>query len=163
MDNKLLLMLDFRNAFNRINRHVVLSEVWHHFPVLLRWVHWCYGRSNQLHFNATVIPSSNGVQQGDPLGPLLFALAIQPLANKLKANDTFRQPLDLAVLYIDDGVLAGDAESVAASLRIVLDECERLGLSLNLGKCEWIIAPAAQTHNLDALFRRTLVRCKHWT
>ena len=44
------------------------------------WATWCYQHPSSLYFGGrTVIPSAAGVQQGDPLGPLLLAAAIQPL------------------------------------------------------------------------------------
>ena len=49
---------------------------------------------------------------GRPLGPLLFAAALQPLANDLR----IRGGLDLAVFYLDDGVLAGEVGAVGLAL-----------------------------------------------
>ena len=54
------------------------------------------------------------VQQGDLLGPLLFAAALQPLAAELRAGF-----LDIAVHYLDDGVLAGDLAAVRAALGLL--------------------------------------------
>ena len=53
-----------------------------------------------------------GVQQGDPLGPFLFSLTLQPLLKELaerRAPDT----LELVFAYLDDLCLAGNAEEVA--------------------------------------------------
>ena len=49
------------------------------------WADFTYGRPAPLIVNEEVsIMSEEGVQQGDPLGPLFFALAALPLAQKLK-------------------------------------------------------------------------------
>jgi len=40
--DKLLLKIDFTNAFNCIDRSAVLREVCGHFPRLARWTAWCY-------------------------------------------------------------------------------------------------------------------------
>ena len=69
---KVLLKLDFSNAFNCVSRAVVLEEVRAHFPQLARWATWCYGQPSRLQFGARTLESCCGVQQGDPLGPLLF-------------------------------------------------------------------------------------------
>lgn len=46
------------------------------FPALTRFVNWSYCTPAEL-------TSTAGVQQGDPFGPLLFAAALQPLAQEL--------------------------------------------------------------------------------
>ena len=75
---KLLLKLDFSNAFNTISREHVVAETCLHFPGLARWVGWCYRRPSALQFgSASTVQSAGGVQQGDPLGPLLFSAALQ--------------------------------------------------------------------------------------
>eukprot|EP00731_Ephydatia_muelleri_P028499 Em0020g143a len=51
------------------------------------------------------ISSQTGVQQGDPLGPMLFALVLQKLVTSIDADDDCLQLL-LEAWYLDDGVLA---------------------------------------------------------
>lgn len=95
------LKVDFSNAFNHINRDKMLTQVRQHFPELARWCHYCYGRHSILQFGQWQVSSQCGVQQGDPLGPLLFALALQPLAQELASA---REDSDLSSLtfYLDD-------------------------------------------------------------
>lgn len=112
--SKVLVKLDFANAFNSVSRQQVLASARSQFPSLSRWVHWCYGEASYLQFGGSVLQSAGGVQQGDPLGPLLFAAAVQPLATQLQQSS-----LDLATFYLDDGILAGDVGAVASALRLV--------------------------------------------
>ena len=42
--------------------------------------------ASKLLFGATEISSEMGVQQGDPLGPLLFSLTLQPLLRELASH-----------------------------------------------------------------------------
>src|SRR6478609_5181690 len=71
-DGQLLLTLDFKNAFNSIRRDSMLEAVALHLPSLYRFVESAYGEISKLRFEDFTISSEEGVQQGDPLGPLLF-------------------------------------------------------------------------------------------
>ena len=108
---KALLKLDFRNAFNCVSRDAVLQECAANFPALARWATWCYRQPTRLQFGDRVLHSSTGIPQGDPLRPLLFSVALQPLARALRNGS-----LDLAVHFLDDGVLAGDMAAVGTAL-----------------------------------------------
>ena len=68
-----------------------------------------------------------------PLGPLLFAAALQPVAAALRNG-----PVDFSVFYLDDGVLAGPVEAVAQALGTLQQASANLGLTLNLNKSEAI-------------------------
>ncbi|KAL6586785.1 hypothetical protein OROMI_001773 [Orobanche minor] len=69
-----ILLVDFENAFNMVDCGVMLSEVRRHCPVLSHWVEFCYSAPARLDYGEHSFLSSQGVQQGDPLGPLLFIL-----------------------------------------------------------------------------------------
>ncbi|CAE8636187.1 unnamed protein product [Polarella glacialis] len=134
--SKALLKLDFANAFHCVSRSQVLEQTRRHFPSLARWSQWCYSRPSKLVFGSYTISSETGVQQGDPLGPLLFSAAIQPIVEQLRRLEVNGKKLDLATFYLDDGFLAGDIEVVAAALRLVQSEGAGIGLQLQLGKCQ---------------------------
>ena len=111
-------------------------------PGLSRWVEWCYGASANLSFGKFCLDNQCGVQQGDPLGPLLFSLALHPLALKLAdlgRNGNPGLPLDLCAFYLDDGVFAGDIKAVSEALTLLQGHCPSLGLSLELGKSELVV------------------------
>ena len=99
--------------------------------------------SAHLFFDDSIIPSATGVQQGDPLGPVLFSLAIHSLASELVP--TFN------VWYLDDGTLGGSPQSVLADFTTILEQSSSLELSLNLSKCEACIAGASYTTFVDEL------------
>ncbi|GKC53315.1 putative reverse transcriptase domain-containing protein [Tanacetum coccineum] len=69
-------------------------------------------------------------EQGDPLGPLLFALILHPLLHKIK--DTCK--LLLHAWYLDDGTVIGDSEEVAKVLDIIKVSGPGLGLELDIKK-----------------------------
>src|ERR1700759_1565187 len=79
---KAFIKLDFSNAFNSVRRDSVLEAVSLHRPDLLDFVCSSHGSPSYLWFGDSRILSAEGVQQGDPLGPLLFCLALNaPLKN----------------------------------------------------------------------------------
>ena len=99
--------------------------------------------------------SSIGVQQGDPLGPLLFAAGLQLLATAFRAG-----PAEFSVFYLDDGILAGPTQAVSQALATVEQAAGPLDLSANFAKNEAIVirrtSPAAlAAHLLPALLTTT--------
>lgn len=85
--------------------------------------------------------------------PLLFAAALQPLAEDLR-----RAGLDIAVHYLDDGFLAGDVSAVSRALHLVQSRAAAIGLELNLAKSELVAVGqidigALHCHFPDALLR----------
>ena len=125
------LFLDFSNAFNCISRESMFVEIRRRIPSLAAWMESCYSCQPFLHLGEHSLLSCCGVQQGDPLGPLGFALTLQPLIERLKADVS---GLNLNVWYLDDGTLMGSPEDLAAALRIVESEGPPLGLHLNRNK-----------------------------
>ena len=75
---QVLLKIDFSNAFNTVDRASLLRETRLRLPGLSPWAEWCYGLHSRLLFQGSPLSSETGVQQGDPLGPLLVSLALQP-------------------------------------------------------------------------------------
>ncbi len=69
---KLVLKLDMKNAFNSVSRQAIFDAVLKDFPSLSRYVYWCYGKHTHLKYDSYYLLSQLGVQQGDPLGPILF-------------------------------------------------------------------------------------------
>eukprot|EP00731_Ephydatia_muelleri_P012448 Em0006g1342a len=126
-----VMKIDLRNAFNLVSRQALLDE----FPELLQLAAWCYGQHPLLWSPMGTIMSESGVQQGDPLGPLLFCLVLQKVLSAI-ASDPNCFDLLFHAWYIDDGVIAGPKQAVVQVLSIIQDLGPPLGLVINSSKCE---------------------------
>src|SRR5688572_9047112 len=75
-EEKAFVKLDFANAFNSVRRDAVLEAVARHRPDLVAFTNAAYGSPSLLWAGDSLLLSAEGVQQGDPLGSLLFCLAL---------------------------------------------------------------------------------------
>ena len=144
---KLILTIDFRNAFNSVSRIAFLRACTTQLPSVSAWASWCYSSPSRLLFSGHVLPSNAGLQQDDNLGPLLFSLALQPILTRMKAVSV----VELVIGYLDDVVVAGDDTAVSDALQILQLAFEDLEFNLNLQTCELISTAGADSGaNLDA-------------
>ena len=104
-----MLTVDFSNAFNMVDRSPLLRKVRMRCPSISLWVEFLYGQAARLCLGDGHIMSATRVQQGDPLGPLLFALVLHPLIHQVRDNCKHL----LHAWYLDDGTIIGDSKEVA--------------------------------------------------
>ena len=125
------ILLDFSNTSNSIDCGCMFEEIQTCIPPLIPWMESCYGAQPILHLGDNQILSRCRVQQGDPLGPLGFALTLQPIVERIK---TEVPGLKINAWYLDDGTLCGSAVDLAAALSIVEQDGPTRGLNLNRSK-----------------------------
>ncbi|GAU96968.1 hypothetical protein RvY_08332-1 [Ramazzottius varieornatus] len=123
-ESQVLLKLDSKNAFSTIHREVLLRVIRDSLPKYFPFAWQSYRYPSKLLFGQRTLESARGVQQGDPLGPLLFCVLIQKLTSPLN------------VWYLNDGTIGGKIETVLSDLQVVISEGWKLGLELNSAKCE---------------------------
>lgn len=130
--------IDSVNAFNTVSRLAVAREVDAHVPELSALVRWSYGGASPLcdSDGSVVTDVTSGVRQGDPLGPLFFALALQPVLTEVKAAHAAVDVL----AYLDDVHLVGPPDAVMEAFHTFEVLAGRVGLVVNPHK----------SHTLDA-------------
>ena len=138
--NKVIVLVDYENAFNSIHRSTFLAATRKYLPTISPWIEWCYGRPTSLLHGDDLIQSQRGAQQGDPAGPLLFSLGIKELTEEVKAMPG----IDASLWYLDDGTIMGPPEAVGRALKLVQERSLAMGLRVKLAKCE-VIALGQQT------------------
>ncbi|CAI7854850.1 unnamed protein product [Closterium sp. NIES-54] len=132
----LVLQADLANAFNSVDRLAIATALkGSQLEPLLPLVHFSYGQPSALHLDAAFshapLLSETGVRQGDPLGPLLFAAAMQPaLKAAAEAN-----PDVICLAYADDVTFLGDPSSCAAAFEHFMSLLAEIGLKHNPAKC----------------------------
>ena len=127
-EDKIIIKIDFSNAFNTLRRDTILEAVQQYFPELLPYASSTYNETSNLCFGKFSIDSAEGCQQGDPLGPLYFCLSIHKLLTSFKS--------EFVVGYLDDLTIGDHVDKAIEDFLILEAEASKLGLHLNRSKCE---------------------------
>ena len=92
--------------------------------------------------------SETGIQQGDRIGPALFALSVNEAARGVQS--------EFNVWYLDDATLGDSPEKVYNDLVVLLERLRAIGLEVNGIKCELTILNDSMPEATEALFRGLL-------
>jgi len=111
----------------------MLNAVYDRLPDLYPYCISAYSQPSVLFYGSFILMSNEGPQQGDPLAPLLFSNTVQPL---LLSRQT-----GLVLGFLDDFSL-DHQNQVARDVQQIIEVGVRMGLSLNVSKCEVIADPA---------------------
>ncbi len=116
-----VVTISFNNAFISLRRDRMLEAVHDLCPVLYPYIYSAYSAPSDLHWRNKTLQSAEGLQQGDPLAPLLFCLTLHRHCQQLKS--------EFCLQHVDHVILGGNAESLLHDIR-VMEETEVLGLHL---------------------------------
>ena len=97
-------------------------------PSIFRLASTAYATSSHLVIGNETILSETGVQQGNQLGLVLFALAVDEIAKSVRSS--------INIWYLDDATIDGPLESVCEGLRRIIQMLLDFGLEVNATKSE---------------------------
>ena len=150
-ENGSFVFLDLANAFNTMDRGHLATALRTHNPRLYRAARWAYGSDSHLLMRSEsgrvepLLLSSQGVRQGDPLGPLFFSYGYRGRLERLALLPALRDA-DISA-YLDDTVVwvphdplsplsaREQAQAVLDAIAADFRDNPADGLSLNLAKC----------------------------
>jgi hypothetical protein len=130
------VQLDFRNAYNTLDRGAMLEAVKRLAPSLLPFAVWEYRQHSRL-FAAGALPgtppimSQLGVKQGGPPSGLYFGATLQEPLEQIKLVHPGANPL----AFLDDVSLQGSQADVTAAFPALCHLCDAIGLHINPAKC----------------------------
>ena len=97
------------NAFNSLRRDVLLETSQKEHPEAYAFALSVCGKPSWLFYGNEVIPSSEGVQQGDPEGRLLFSDVSMDIVERVTS--------EMNEWYLNDGNIADEADVLLNDLR----------------------------------------------
>ena len=86
IETEVILMVDAENAFNSINRKVLLHNIKYLCPVIATYIYNCYAISARLFIiGGKKLRSHKGTTQGDPTTMAAYTLGLTPLLDHIQS------------------------------------------------------------------------------
>ena len=153
----ILLFLDFRKAFDTIEWNFLhkCTELYNFDRNIRKWISILYNNVESGVVNGGFMTNyfkvSRGIRQGCPLSPLLFVLAVEMLALKIRQDQLRRgialpngQNAKISQFADDTTLILEDTTSLRNAMNIVNSFGVLSGMQLNKKKTKalWIGAPS---------------------
>ena len=146
-----VLLVDADNAFNKINRKVMLHNIRIICPVIATYVINSYYINARLFVSGGVeIESSEGTTQGDPTAMPLYALASIPLLNAISTSNSKHSA------YADDLSCAGKIKNLLIWWNILSTTGPKIGYFPKASK-SWLIVKPEKYELAKSIFRETSI------
>jgi ubiquitin C-terminal hydrolase len=164
--NRRGVKIDLSNAFGNLNRQWLLGVVREHFPEMSIYVN-AVCEDSDTFFAGHKVACVSGLQQGDPLSPMLFCIGLAVLHEEVLTsltrnvtedsrpssgttpNPHFHRDIQ-SIWYIDDGIICGPAPIVGEYLRSFNEIGSPKGFLINGDKTE-VLSPEQTNEELLTL------------
>ena len=151
VDTDAILLIDASNAFNNLNRKVMLHNIKITCPLIATFAINSYRNPARLFVTGGCeIASSEGTTQGDPTSMAIYALSSLPLLSAISSADVRH------VAYADDLSGAGDLESLKIWWSKLLQHGPNMGYYPNASK-SWLVVKPEHLQKAKQIFEGTNV------
>eukprot|EP00794_Sanderia_malayensis_P001505 gene1505-biopygen1251 len=134
-----LLLVDATNAFNALNRKVLLHNIQYLCPPISTYVRNCYLIPSRLFvLGGFEISSCEGTTQGDPLAMPMYAIGIVPLLDLIAENCVNDDNIIKHAAFADDLGGAGKLHVVRSWWNRIVEFGPKLGYFPNATK-SWLV------------------------
>ena len=112
-ETEAVLLIDSENAFNLINRKVMLHNISILCPIIATFVNNCYAVPARLFvICGKEILSNEGTTQGDPTSMAAYAIGVTPLLRLLYDQTRTQNHTLKEVAFADDFTVAGNISEI---------------------------------------------------
>ena len=155
-ESEAVLLVDAVNAFNSVNRQVLLHNISILCPAIAIFVKNCYQSAARLFvIGGKELRSREGTTQGDPMGMAIYAIAISPLLDILIAT-TVDERSKMAA-FADDVSAGGKIESLREWWSRLIEVGPKYGYYPQPTK-SWLIVKQEQLVKARTVFEGTGVQ-----
>ena len=130
VDLEVILIMDFKNAFNACNRSLLIKLAATFVPEIAHLAYWLYAEETELFIsNGETLISSEGVHQGCGLANLLFALLMQYIMRRIPLEGVSAKGS-----YWDDAYVKSTPSGAVRTVLAIKQLKEKTNLEGNLPK-----------------------------
>ena len=148
-------MVDASNAFNIVNRRVMLHNLQRQCPEFAPIAINMYRRPSRLFVSGSEILSQEGTTQGDNLAMHLFAMATLPILQFLERTNSALQ-----VWLADDATAVGKLEGLRTWWDDIVREGIKYGYHVNAGKSCLILKNGSDHERALNIFKESGIKLK---
>ena len=149
------ILVDASNAFNAVNRQVMLHNIQRQLPEFAPIAINMYRSACRLFVCGTEIRSEEGTTQGDNLAMSLFAMATLPILQSMEKLNTVAQ-----VWLADDATSVGKLPELRLWWDGIVSEGLKHGYYVNASKSFLILKDSVDTERATAIFEGSGITIK---